>query len=148
MHALRNRTAVLFVIWLMMSVAASASADPASDAAAIKQLVADWAAAWQAGRFDEYAAYYVAGYRGDEASPDRWRTRRRARIAGRSDIRIELGPVLIELHQDNPDVARAVFLQSYRSDRWCDVVEKTLTLRRATRGWRIDGERSVTRRRC
>lgn len=148
MRPLRNWSCALLLSLLTLSQAGQALADPLADANAIQRLVADWAAAWQAGRFDEYATYYAEGFSGSEAGHKAWRARRRARIEGRSDIRIELGPILVELHQDDPDLARAVFLQSYRSESWCDVVEKTLFLKRTGSGWRIGDERAVTRSRC
>ncbi len=137
------------LLMLLVNFQAGAAApDPGTSAASVRQVVADWADAWRAGLFNEYAAYYVADFRGDRGSHVEWRKQRRARIDGRQDIRIDLGLVLVQLHQDDPDLARAVFLQSYQSDSWCDVVEKTLTLRRTEQGWRINDERSIVRRRC
>lgn len=115
---------------------------------AVRQLVSDWAAAWQDGDFNEYATYYAVDFKGRFASTEAWREARRARIEGRTDIRIDLGPVLVQFNREDTQIARAIFLQSYRSKTWCDVVEKTLQLVRTQAGWRISGEQASPRTRC
>lgn len=142
-----------FRIFVLMGLLASASGfataqAQADSAAAVQQRVLDWAEAWQAGRFDEYASYYTLDFKGEYASSEKWREVRRSRVEKRTDIRISLGPVLVELNSENERIARAIFLQHYRSDAWCDVVEKTLLLVLTERGWRIDEESSRPRTRC
>ncbi len=132
-----------------MGEAAGEAADEAgAEGAVVRQLVRDWASAWRAGKFDQYAAYYVPGFKGSYSSHAKWREERRRRIDGRKDIRIDLGPMLVQFNLDDANVARAIFLQSYRSDSWCDVVEKTLGFTKTEQGWQIDSEESRTRSRC
>ncbi len=141
------RALVLVFFIGVFSQAAVAATQPGASSA-VRQLVEDWAAAWQSGDFNEYASYYVGDFRGGFPSAEAWRKARRSRIAGRKDIRIDLGSVLVQLNRDDANIARAIFLQSYQSDTWCDVVEKTLMLVRTKNGWRISDEISSLRRRC
>lgn len=138
----------IWVIGMLLLGSAVSAADAAGDAGDVRRVVQDWAAAWSAGRFNEYAAYYVEDFAGKAESNAAWRAQRRARIDGRRDLRVALGPILVRLNKDDPDLARAVFLQSYQSNSWCDVTEKTLSLRRSALGWRIFEEQSVIRNRC
>lgn len=119
-----------------------------AEGAEVRQLIRDWAAAWRAGRFSEYAAYYAVDFKGSYGSHEKWRAARKSRIEGRQDIRVELGPMLVQFNLEDPDIARAIFLQSYRSETWCDVVEKTLNFKRTELGWRISNEASTLRNRC
>lgn len=129
-------------------LAASATDQLGAESSNIQALVSAWASAWSSGRFGDYTAYYVDGYKGDFSSSEAWRAQRRSRIAGRGDIDVDTGAVLVRFNLHDPDTAQAVFVQSYRSETWCDVVEKTLDLERTRSGWRISGERSRERTRC
>ncbi len=137
---------VLAAAWAAPMLVAGAASE--TDGAQVRQLVRDWADAWSDGRFDEYLSYYLGDFRGQHGSRAAWKEQRRSRVAGRKDISIDLGPVLVQFNLDDPNIARAVFLQSYKSPTWCDVVEKTLDLQRTPAGWRISGETATTRRRC
>lgn len=145
-----NRFGLMVLVAVASWAAAVLEAGAASDAdgAQVRQLVRDWADAWRNGRFDEYLSYYLADFRGQAGSRKAWEAQRRSRVAGRKDISIDLGPVLVQFNLDDPDISRAVFLQSYKSPSWCDVVEKTLDLKRTPMGWRISRETAATRRRC
>ncbi len=143
-----NLARALMLLAMTLPGAAAPAEQAGADGAAVRQLVHDWANAWGAGRFNEYTTYYVAGFTGTFASHAAWRESRRARIEGRTDLHVELGPVLVQFNFDDPDIARAIFLQSYKSSSFCDVVEKTLDLRRTASGWRISNERAETRNRC
>ncbi|MDH3768439.1 MAG: hypothetical protein OES99_08295 [Gammaproteobacteria bacterium] len=114
----------------------------------VRQLVSDWAAAWSTGSFNDYTAYYIDGFKGDFSSNAAWREHRRGRVDGRRDISVHIGSVLVRFNIDDPEKAQAVFVQSYKSSSWCDVVEKTLDLQRTEFGWRISNEQSQTRSSC
>jgi len=114
----------------------------------VQQLVSDWATAWGTGNFNAYVAYYVDGFKGDFSSNAAWREHRRSRVQGRRDIIVNIGTVLVRFNIDDPKKAQALFVQSYRSQTWCDVVEKTLDLQRTESGWRISNEQSQTRTWC
>jgi len=148
MRKMMSQAAILILIAFGSIMAAQAAEDTGSEGASVRQLVRDWAAAWRAGRFSEYAAYYVADFKGSYDSHDKWREQRSRRVEGRQDIRVDLGPMLVQFNLDDPNIARAIFLQSYRSKTWCDVVEKTLGLTKTESGWRISSEESTLRNRC
>ncbi|NNF51332.1 MAG: hypothetical protein HKN59_02730 [Gammaproteobacteria bacterium] len=148
MRRLIPATAILVLLVFGSISAAIATEEAGADGALVRQLVRDWAAAWRAGKFSEYAAYYVAGFKGPYESHEKWRQERSRRIEGRGDIRVDLGPMLVQFNLDDSGVARAIFLQSYRSNTWCDVVEKTLGFEKTDTGWRISSEESTLRSRC
>ncbi|NNC55012.1 MAG: hypothetical protein HKO07_04735 [Pseudomonadales bacterium] len=148
MNRLTPQIGLLLLLAFCALTTGNATDDPGAEGVVVRQVVRDWASAWRAGKFNEYAAYYVAGFKGSYTSNKRWREERSKRINGRNDIRVDLGPLLVQFSLDDPAVARVVFLQSYRSNSWCDVVEKTLGLRKTELGWRIDSEDSQTRNRC
>lgn len=148
MHKWISQTGLLLVLAFIAVATSEAVDDPGAEGQVVRRVVRDWAGAWRAGKFNEYAAYYVAEFKGAYNSNAKWREERSKRIDGRDDIRLDLGPLLVQFSLDDPNVARVVFLQSYRSGSWCDVVEKTLGLKKNDRGWRIDSEESKTRSRC
>lgn len=151
MFRLSTQLPTFFLLAFFAAGPAGAAGDASNageEGAAVRQVVRDWASAWRGGKFNEYAAYYVSGYSGDYSSNSRWREERKKRIDGRKDIQLDLGPMLVEFSIDDASAARAVFLQSYRSANWCDVVEKTLGLKKTESGWRIDREESRLRNRC
>ena len=138
----------LCLLLVLSSQAVFASDTVGAEGDNIRQLVNDWTGAWRSGNFDAYVHHYIDGFKGDMDSNAAWRKHRRSRVAGRQDINIDIGTVLLRFNVDDPKKAQAVFTQSYRSKSWCDVVEKTLDLRLTKHGWRISEEQSQTRSRC
>lgn len=114
----------------------------------IEQLVRDWSRAWSSGQFADYAGYYIDAFTGSFETNAAWLKHRRDRVAGRRDISIDIGAVLVLFDADDPGKAEARFVQSYRSSTYCDVVEKTLGIQRTGSGWRISAEKAATRSRC
>ena len=101
-----------------------------------------WAAAWTEQRADDYLAYYATGF----APPDgqdraAWEAARRARIARPEWIRVAL--TLVQVEPTDADSAEVRFVQSYRSERYKDLVKKRMTLVREDGAWKIAAERAT-----
>lgn len=148
MNKLILQIGLLLLLGFGTAVTGEAADNQSAEAAVVRQMVRDWVGAWRAGKFNEYAAYYASDFQGSYTSNAKWREERRKRVDGRSDIRVDLGPLLVQFNLDNPGLARVTFLQSYRSGSWCDIVEKTLGLKKTELGWRVENEDSKTRSRC
>lgn len=146
---LKAATSIFFAALVLAAAGPGWPADDAGqEGAAVRQVVRNWADAWRSGNFAEYAAYYLPGFSGKYSSNKQWREARKPRVDGRTDIRLDLGPMLVQFNLDDSSIARVIFLQSYRSASWCDVVEKNLGLKKTELGWRISSEEAKPRNRC
>ena len=101
-----------------------------------------WAAAWSEQRADDYLACYSAEF----VPPDglgraAWEESRRARIARPRWIRVAL--TLVEVESAGPEAAEVSFVQSYRSERYKDLVRKRVRLVLEEGAWKIAAERVV-----
>ncbi len=112
-------------------------------AASIDDVVATvqaWANAWSGQRADDYLAFYGPSFVPPEGlSRELWEARRRVRLEAPSsiDVRIEqINPMVIG------ERATVTFVQSYDSDSFQDVVDKTLVLERSGDLWQIVEEHS------
>ena len=104
--------------------------------------VRGWAAAWSEQRADDYLAYYSAGF----VPPDglgraAWEESRRARIARPQWIRVAL--TLVQVESAGPEAAEVSFVQSYRSERYKDLVRKRVRMVLEEGTWKIAAERVV-----
>jgi len=108
----------------------------------VVEVVARWSRAWQEQRPDDYAAEYVDGYRPPNGvSNEAWRQQRRERILAPGSIRVTVLDLEVEVLDSANAVAR--FRQIYESDRFGDVVRKTLRVQLEDGRWKIAGEDSV-----
>ena len=100
-----------------------------------------WAAAWSGQRVEDYLAYYAAGFEPpDGLDRAAWEEARRARIdaAALDPGGADPGPG----RADGPDAAEVRFVQSYRSERYKDLVKKRLRMVREDGAWKIAAERA------
>lgn len=119
---------------------AAGPADDEAHRARVEAAVRGWAEAWAGQRVDDYLASYSAEFRpAGGLGLDSWQAQRRARLTGPSFIELALEALAVEV--TGTDRALATFRQSYRSDSYADVVDKTLEMRRETNGWKIVSER-------
>jgi hypothetical protein len=123
--------------------AAAANAAPVAekDAAAIRETIQNWAAAWSAKDADKYVALYAADFAPEGGGARQvWESQRRARIAKPKQIRVEVkDPQLTRL---SDDIVRASFTQSYQSDLLSNSATKVLDLRNDGGQWKIVREYS------
>ena len=105
-----------------------------------KKVRSDWAKAWEDQRIDDYLSFYSRTFEPPgQASREGWEAERKQRISRPS--RIEVRVALLELRVTGVDRSEIEFLQSYESDRFSDVVVKTLELVREGGSWKIAAER-------
>ena len=125
--------------------AAEAAAGPLSQPGQTPDVLAalrGWAAAWTEQRADDYLAYYSAGFvPPDGLGRTAWEESRRARIARPQWIRVAL--TLVQVEPAGPEAAEVSFVQSYRSERYKDLVRKRVRMVLVEGAWRIDAERVV-----
>ncbi len=107
--------------------------------------VDDWEDAWERQRVDDY----LAAYSGRFVPPPgqgrwEWKRTRRERVARPARIAI------VRRHEEltllTPDRAEARFEQLYRSNLYCDIVDKTLLFAYETGGWKIISEEARPRK--
>ena len=110
---------------------------PTFDAAAA---VDAWAAAWSAGDYPRYRAFYAPDFQsGSHAGTARWEAERRVRL-GRSGIRVRASEPGIERIADGR--LRTRFIQHYDSPQYSDTVIKILDWAPHDQGWVIVAERA------
>jgi tetratricopeptide (TPR) repeat protein len=111
--------------------------------AEIESVVAAWAEAWSQQRLREYLAFYASDFQATAfASREAWESTRRQRLATPSFIEVEIDLDSMTVREVGPSEVAATFVQSYRSDRHSDTVEKTLVFVRQDGAWRIRNETS------
>ena len=101
-----------------------------------------WAQAWSEQRADDYLSFYSPGFLpADGQSREVWAANRRLRITGPASIDVAIDQIAPTVEGDR---ATVTFVQSYTSDRFSDVVSKTLLLERSavTGTWQIVDERA------
>lgn len=113
-----------------------AKADPAAD---VLKRAEGWAAAWSAKDVDGYLAAYTPDYAPQGMSRKAWEKQRQARIGKPKAIEVALSDVSVSMQDDSH--ATVAFTQSYRSDAYRDVVQKTLSMVKEGDNWLIADER-------
>lgn len=111
----------------------------ASEIGAITSTLDLWAAAWMAQNADQYLSLYSDAF---ELAPGEsrvlWEMNRRERVSAPSYIQIDLAyDAFTRVTETTVDVK---LRQSYRSDRYREISNKTLRLAKEASGWRIIGE--------
>lgn len=115
--------------------AAPVAVDPAP---AVEVAVKAWADAWSRRDMPAYVAAYTTDFTGSRASRKAWEADRRARIATRKHIQVDLAALQISVTGDR---AVARFRQTYASDVVRSVDDKQLELARDASGrWLIRSE--------
>lgn len=118
--------------------APKAAADGEREAALA--LLHGWAKAWAAQNVDGYLSYYSNDFTPPKGlSRKAWADERRARIAGKGRIRVEVSAAQVAL---SGDTAKVSFRQSYESDRLSANTRKTLVLVKNGGKWQIKQESS------
>ncbi|HXU93275.1 MAG TPA: outer membrane protein assembly factor BamE [Gallionella sp.] len=113
-----------------------AKADPAAD---VLKRAAAWAAAWSAKDVAGYLEAYTPDYAPQGMSRKAWEKQREARIGKPKVIEVALSDVSASMQDDRH--ATVTFTQSYRSDAYRDVVQKTLIMVKQGGNWLIADER-------
>lgn len=105
--------------------------------------IARWANAWSGRDIERYLAAYAPEFQARPGESRRqWEQQRRARIAGKAWIGVELRDLDLTIEGVEGDRAIARFRQDYRSDKGRDTAVKTLTLMKTANTWLILREHS------
>jgi uncharacterized protein (TIGR02266 family) len=120
---------------------------PSSDAPigsaykAVSETIGLWASAWSDRDVDQYLSFYSSSFQPPAAaSLEQWRAQRRERLTTPAFIKVSVSG--LDIDRTDRNHVRAVFLQSYRSDRFSDSVQKTLELVWEAGSWKIEREAS------
>jgi len=120
-------------------VPAKVNSDSADQDAILAQ-VHGWAHAWASQNVDGYLGYYSSEFEPPKGlSRQAWADERRARIAGKGHIRVEVESLQVVV---NGNTAKATFRQVYQSDRLSANTRKTLVLVKNSGKWQIKQESS------
>jgi adhesin transport system outer membrane protein len=125
---------------VMAPVTPSATAAKAQSPASIVQdRVTAWAAAWSAKSFGQYAGFYAPAFEpADGSSRASWAQQRERRIAASKRVQVEVKN--LKLREEGSDVLFAEFEQSYTSDTYSDVTQKSLKWIKVDGQWLIARE--------
>jgi len=94
-----------------------------------------WAKAWSDQRADDYLRFYAGDFEVPEGmTRSDWERLRRDKLAAPDFIKVSITLLDSSTSEQGADVT---FSQSYESDRFSDVVTKTLTLTREMGEWKI-----------
>ena len=112
-----------------------------SEPSAVVVALENWAAAWSRKDVDAYIAAYARDFVVPGGQSQRqWERNRRARILNKAWIAVKLHNLDINV---DGSLARARFVQEYRSDKLIERGAKTLTLVKHDRMWVIRQEQSA-----
>jgi ketosteroid isomerase-like protein len=115
------------------------SKDPA---AAITDLLNQWAQAWSSRDIEAYGRFYGDAFKtGPHRSKAAWLKFRQSRIVGRSSIEVSIEDLQVKAIE--PNQAEATFVQNYASGSIKDRSQKTMRLEKTAEGWRIVSEQSA-----
>lgn len=95
----------------------------------------EWAAAWEAKDIDRYLAFYAPDFRSELGDAESWKNQRRRLVARKGEINVKLEEVLAR--ELAPDRVETQFKQSYRSEGFKDVMQKSLIWQQIGGQWLI-----------
>ncbi len=118
---------------------AATAAKAQSPASIVQDRVTAWAAAWSAKSFGQYAGFYAPAFEpADGSSRASWAQQRERRIAASKRVKVEVKN--LKLREEGSDVLFAEFEQSYTSDAYSDVTQKSLKWIKVDGQWLIARE--------
>lgn len=111
------------------------------DAAAINDLLNNWAAAWSSKDVQAYLGFYADTFEHGKKSKSAWENQRKARLSDKETISVTVSDVQIDVQSEA--LATVRFKQDYTSNRFNDSGTKVLTLSKASGSWKIQREEFV-----
>ncbi len=116
-----------------------AAADDLPDPTAAAEAVRSWATAWSDQRVDDYLSHYAPDFApADGTTRALWEEQRRVRVARPASLEVTVRDLEQEVLA--PDRVAVSFNQTYQSDTFGDVVDKTLELVWVDDAWKIVSE--------
>ena len=119
--------------------AKTAPAQPAADAGklVVGRLEA-WRQAWEAKDSGRYLSFYAGAFEpAGNKSRAAWESDRRAKLAKKGDIKVQVGAPSVKV---DGEVVRVSFEQRYQSGNYSDVVQKQLEWVKEGGDWKIRRE--------
>ncbi|MBF0134898.1 MAG: tetratricopeptide repeat protein [Magnetococcales bacterium] len=103
----------------------------------VEKAVRGWAEAWSGKQVPRYLAAYTRDFRlpAGFSRRDDWKNKRKYLIENAQSIQVGLDD--IQIHMENQGLARVSFIQSYRSDKYQDVVRKSILMKKEGNEWKI-----------
>jgi hypothetical protein len=109
-----------------------------------RALLERWRQAWANRDADTYLSFYETTYAPKGQSPSQWAAARRAKLAGLSEISIQIRD--IQVSHVNDQRMRVNFLQDYSTGAYQEVARaKSLQLQHGPKGWLIVSEQQAAR---
>ena len=124
---------------VLLAAEPSVAANP-DLAAAVLLAVQEWAAAWSAKDVHKFLAFYAPDFKPEGMSRSDWEKQRADRIGRPRVTKVELSNIKVGVLDDTH--AAVSFTQTYRSDRYQDVMLKTLQLEKIGGIWLIFAEQT------
>lgn len=103
--------------------------------------VSTWTAAWESKDLEAYSALYHPDFKAKDQDRSAWLKDKEGKFARAGCIELEVADVRFE-------GLTATFQQTYVSDTWCDVGEKTLRFELGLMGWAILSEEQPEAKPC
>lgn len=116
----------------------AAAVAAATDLSGVAPAVQAWASAWSAKDLARYMDFYAASFQPPSGSVAAWKSQRASRVAKPGAISVTVEDLQVRV--DGPNGAQATFKQTYRSNDYVDVTQKTLRLVREGEAWKIRAE--------
>ncbi|WP_295538998.1 TolC family outer membrane protein [uncultured Pseudacidovorax sp.] len=113
-------------------------ADTTPDTSGVAATVQAWARTWSAKDLNNYMAFYSSTFRPQQGSVEAWKSLRTTRVTKAGPISVVVEN--LQVRADGANAAQASFKQTYRSDDYNDVVNKTLRFVREGQAWKIQSE--------
>jgi len=100
-----------------------------------------WATAWANKDLSTYYSCYVNGHKGDKRTVQAWKQFRKGLVMTKNTIGLDLTDMRVA--SVSPTKAEVTFKQTYTSNLYNDVVNKTLVMVKVDNHWLIDQEIAV-----
>ncbi|MBF0154133.1 MAG: tetratricopeptide repeat protein [Magnetococcales bacterium] len=104
---------------------------------AVEKAIRSWAAAWSEKQLPQYLAAYAKDFRLPDGFTTReeWSRKRKHLVEKAKSIHIGLDDLRVRM--EGPGVAKVNFIQSYRSNKFNDVVHKSILMKKEGDTWKI-----------
>jgi len=100
--------------------------------------VNDWANAWSSKNVNGYLSHYASDFKPENGDKAKWEENRKLRIQDKGNISVSVSNPVVNI---KGDTATVNFRQTYKSDKFQDVTQKTLNMTKVNGKWQIKQEK-------